>query len=711
MLASVGDQREIDWRQPQARLSLEECERVMHGFQSSNELALNHRVRRAVGGILLFFLCQISWAAQSVTLNFKDAELDSVIGWVAEQTGKNFIVDPRVKSKVTIISGKPLNKDEIYQVFLSVLAVHGFAAVPSGKVIKIIPDVNAKQSGVPVAGPGHMGRGDEVITRVIQLDNVPAAQLVPILRPLIPQQGHMVAYQPSNVLIISDRAINIDRIADIIARVDVPSAEDEVEIIPLQHASAAEVVRILTALQQQDRQQTQQQGAGLPENKVSFIADERTNSVLLGGGKSNRLRLRALITNLDLPLEREGNIHVVYLHYGSAKDLVPVLTGIGQSVAQQEQTKKGAAPGSASQSQDFIIQADESTNALVITASLEVYRSLLAVIRQLDVRRAQVLVEGIVAEISLNRVAELGIQWGVDGTPSGHGPVGVSNFNNAGGSSLGDIASAALSVSTGGALPSALTLPEGLTLGVGRFNSKSFNFAALLRALQSDGSTNVLSTPTLLTLDNQEAEIVVGQNVPIITGSYSTVSGGAVPTNPFTTVQRENVGIDLKVKPQINEGNTVKLDVEQKVDSLAPPVQGAADLVTNTRSVKTTVLVDDGEVVVLGGLIQDQLTESTQKIPGLGDLPLLGGLFRYKSTTKQKTNLMVFLHPIIMRDENLLAGISGNKYNYMRAKQLYLRKQGVALLPDSEAPVMRPLDDLLQLPPPFKNNQPAASEP
>jgi general secretion pathway protein D len=671
-------------------------------------------LRQAVWAVLLFLLCNMSWAAQSVTLNFKDAELESVIGWIAEQTGKNFIIDPRVKSKVTIISGKPLNKDEIYQVFLSVLEVHGFAAVPTGKVIKIIPDVNAKQSGVRVAGPGDNGQGDEMITRVIQLENVPAAQLVPILRPMIPQQGHMVAYQPSNVLIISDRAINIDRIAEIIARVDVPSEEDEVEIIPLQHASATEVVRILTTLQQQSQQQVQQQGGGLPDRKATFIADERTNSVLLGGGKSNRLRLRALITHLDMPLEREGNIHVVYLRYANAKELMPVLTGVGQSVAQQEQVKKGPAPAASSQAQNFTIQADESTNALVITASLEVYRSLLAVIHQLDVRRAQVLVEGIVAEVSMNKAAELGIQWIVDGTPSGHGPVGLTNFNNAGGSSLGTLGSAAAAAATStsgvGGL-AGLVLPEGMTLGIGRFNSDTFNFGVLLRALQGDGSTNVLSTPSLLTLDNQEAEIVVGQNVPFLTGSFSTVSGGTTPTNPFQTIQRQDVGLTLKVKPQINEGNTIKLDVEQKVDSLAAGVRGAADLVTNTRSIKTTVLVDNGEVVVLGGLLKDDLQETEQKVPGLGDLPLLGGLFRYKSTTLVKTYLMVFLHPVIMRDEALLARVSGEKYSFMRAKQLELREKGVALLPDNEAPVLRPLDNLLDLPPPFKNDQPTGKEP
>jgi len=679
----------------------------MLGFISNNNFT-GKTWRRLIWGSLFCLLGNLSaFAAQTVTLNFKDAELESVIGWIAEQTGKNFIVDPRVKSKVTIISGKPLNKDEVYQVFLSVLQVHGFAAVPSGDVIKIVPDINAKQSGVPVAGPQDQGQGDEMITRVIDLENVPAAQLVPILRPLIPQQGHMVAYPPSNTLIISDRAINIERIAQIIARIDLPSAGSEVEVIPLQHASAVEVARILTALEQQNQQIAQKQGAEQLEGRTTFIADERTNSILLGGGKSNRLQMRALISHLDIPLEKEGNIHVVYLRFANAKELVPVLTGIGQSVAQGEQAKKGVTAASAqSQAQTFNIQADESTNALVITASLEVFRSLQAVIRQLDVRRAQVLVEGVIAEISINKAAQLGIQWGVDASPGGHGPVGFTNFASGSGSSLGEIASAVVSGSI-------TTVPEGLTLGIGRFNSKDINFGALLRALQGDGATNVLSTPTLLTLDNQEAEIVVGQNVPFITGSYTSVSstGSSTPTNPFQTIDRKDVGIDLKVKPQINEGNTIKLDVEQKVDSLAASSLGAADLITNTRSIKTTVLVDDGEVVVLGGLITDDLKESMQKVPGLGDLPLLGGLFRYKSTTKDKTDLMVFLHPVIMRDADLLGHVSGDKYNYMRAKQMALREKGVALLPDEESPVMRPLEDLLILPPPFRAGPPGEVKP
>lgn len=657
----------------------------------------------------------VSAAAPSVTLNFKDAELDAVIGWVSEQTGKNFVVDPRVKSKVTIVSGKPLDKDEIYQVFLSVLQVHGFAAVPAGDIIKIMPDVNAKQSGVPVAGTRGTQRGDEMVTRVIPLDNVPAAQLVPILRPLIPQQGHMVAYPPSNALIVSDRAINIDRIVDIIARIDLPSAENEIEVISLQHAAASEVVRILNTLEQQNQQAAQRQGAESVEAKSTIVADDRSNSILLTGGKSNRLRIRAIISHLDIPLEREGDIHVVYLRYANAKEMVPVLTGIGQSVQQDEArrapaaggaTPAAASPNRAQQGQGFTIQADESTNALVITAPMEVFRPLQAVIRQLDVRRAQVVVEAIIAEISMNKAAQLGVQWAVDAVPQGHGPVGFTNFQSGSGSSLGEIASAALGGASG--TTGITSLPEGLNLAFGRFNKNGVSFAALIRALQGDGATNVLSTPTLVTLDNQEAEIVVGQEVPFVTGSFTSVSGSAAPTNPFQTINRKNVGLTLKVKPQINEGNTIKLEVEQKVDSLAAGVQGAADLITNTRSIRTGVLVDDGEVVVLGGLITDNMRESTQKVPLLGDLPLLGSLFRYKSTSKDKTNLMVFLHPLIMRDEGLLAQVSSGKYNFMRARQLEIQQKGVALMPGEDVPVMPVLEEILDLPPPFEIAPPKA---
>lgn len=637
----------------------------------------------------------------NVTLNLKDADIAAVITTVSEVTGRNFIVDPRVKGRITIISSRPMSQNEIYQVFLSVLDVHGFAAVESGNVTKIIPDANAKQLAVPVADERQPGSGDEVVTRVIELRNISAAQLVPILRPLVPQQGHMAAYVPSNMLILSDRASNIDRIANIINRIDVRS-EDEIEVVTLRHASAAEVVRIINALDQQ-RRAARGAGGGAESGEDSsvLIADERTNSVLIGGGKSGRLRLRTIIAHLDTPVQSEGNTQVYYLRYARAADLVPVLTGVSTSVEQQTQTQ-GSAGGAAGQGAatsrpsgrelPINIQADENTNSLVITAPPDILRALESVIKQLDVRRAQVHVEGVIAEISSTADTEFGTEWILDGTPGGRGPVGFSNFRSGTGSPISDIAS---SIITGTSLPN---IGDGLTLGVGRFNSSNLNFAALLRALKSNGSTNILSTPTLVTLDNQEAEIVVGEEVPFVTGSFATTGSAAVPTNPFQTIQRQNVGITLRVRPQINEGNAIKLDIEQQIDSLSPSTR-AVDLITNTRSIKTSIIVDDGEIVVLGGLIRDDVQETVQKIPLLGDIPLLGWLFRSQTATKVKTNLMVFLKPTIIRDNLMARSLSTGKYDYMRALQLDMRDKGLLMMPREEAPLLPTFDEMLAVPP------------
>jgi general secretion pathway protein D len=624
--------------------------------------------------------------AEPVTLNLKDADISAVIGTISEITGKNFIVDPRVKGKITIISSRPMESDEVYQVFLSVLDVYGFSAVPSGKVVKIIPDANAKQIAVPTTDDDSPGRGDEFVTRVIELRNVSAAQLVPILRPLVPQQGHLAAYVPSNMLIIADRASNINRLVNLINRIDLPSSE-EIEIVPLQHASAAEIVRIMTALAQQDKAR----GGGAPtdpESSPVLIADERTNSVLIGGGKSGRLRLRALITHLDTPLQTQGNTRVIYLRYAQAKDLVPVLTGVSSSVEQQGKVA-GQAPATAN-NLPINIQSDDSSNSLVITAPPDIFNALEGVIKQLDIRRAQVMVEGVIAEVSTNLNNQLGVQWIADGTPGGNGPVGLINFSNT--SSITDIAAA---IVTSGIPP----LGNGMSLGVGRFNDDNLNFAAILQALKSDGSTNILSTPSLVTLDNEEAEIVVGQEVPFVTGSFtSTGTGSGSVSNPFQTISRENVGITLKIKPQINEGDAVKLDIEQTIDSLSTAA-GAVDLITNTRSIKTSIIVDDRQVVVLGGLIRDDVQESVQKVPLLGDIPLLGWLFRSKTATKGKTNLMVFLQTTILRDAAMMNRLTGSKYNYMRNLQLGVREKGLLMMPKDEAPVIPALDELLALPP------------
>lgn len=622
--------------------------------------------------------------AQSVTLNLKDADITALISTVSKITGKNFVVDPRVKGNVTVVSARPLDADEVYEVFLSILEVHGFAAIPADKVIKIVPDVKAKQGGVPMPPSLRGLPDDEVVTRVIQVENVEAAQLVPILRPLVPQQGHLAAYPPSNMLIISDRAGNTARLAEIIGRIDQES-DSEVELIPLQHASAAEVVRIVEALQQQE---AKAQAGRL----VRIVADERTNSVLLSGERSDRLRLRALITHMDTPLERGGNTRVLYLRYAKAKDLMGVLEGVVKSL---QPTEKAAAAPTVS------IQADEGSNALVITAPPDIFRSLQTVISQLDVRRAQVMVEAVIAEVSLDVTRELGVQWIVDGTPGNDGAVGIINFGGA--ASLGGVAAA---IDTG----NLAGLPEGALIGGGRFDDPDLNFAVLIRALSNDADTNILSTPSLMTLDNQEAEIVVGQNVPFVTGEFTTTGTAATTTtavNPFRTIQRQDVGLTLKVRPQINEGNAVKLEVEQEVSSLSPSTAGASDLITNKRSIKTTVMVEDGHIVVLGGLIDEDLKQTHQKVPGLGDVPGLGRLFRYDRTTKVKRNLLVFLRPVIVRDAATMAQTSGSKYSYLRAKQLEARRRGVFHLPDEEAPVLP--ESYLDLPPPFDDEDPSDS--
>ncbi len=627
-----------------------------------------------------------AFSAETVTLNLKDADITAVISTVSEVTGKNFIVDPRVRGKITIISSKPMNKDEVYQVFLSVLDVHGFSAVESGRVIKIIPDANAKQLAVPVVDQNSRIEGDEVVTRVIELRNVSASQLVPILRPLVPQQGHLAAYVPGNILIISDRASNVTRMINIINRIDIP-ATDDIEVVTLRHASAAEIVRVLNAMEQQ-RKAARGAAAGTDgEDSSLLIADDRTNSVLVGGGASGRLRLRTIISHLDTPLASEGNTSVYYLRYAQAKNMVAVLTGVSGSIEKQQQTD---APAPA-RAMPVNIQADENTNALVITAPPDIQRSLEAVIKQLDVRRAQVMVEGVIAEVSSSFNAELGVQWIVDGTPNGTGPVGLSKFTVPTGDSIDTI----------GATVAAGRIPifgNGLTLGLGRFDSSSINFAAIIRALKADGSTNILSTPTLVTLDNEEAEIIVGEEVPFVTGSFSTAGTVTSPANPFQTIQRQNVGISLKVRPQINEGNAVKLDIEQKIDSLSSR-SDAVDLITNTRSIRTSIIVDDGQLVVLGGLIRDDLQETDQKVPLLGDIPLLGWLFRSKTTTKGKTNLMVFLKPTILREDGLLQQLTGGKYDYIRALQLHVRDNGLLMLPPEEAPVLPAFDEMLAQPP------------
>ncbi|QKT03024.1 type II secretion system secretin GspD [Ectothiorhodospiraceae bacterium 2226] len=619
-----------------------------------------------------------------VTLNLKDADLQAVIAMVAERTGRNFIVDPRVKGRVTVISQQPVSDDELYQVFLSLLKIHGFAAVPGSGAIKIVPEVLAKQDEVPTVGPRAPGRGDEFVTRVIQVEHVDAAQLVPILRPLIPQRGHLAAYPPSNMLILSDSAANLQRLAEIIERMDRSSTE-EVEVVRVEHASAGEIVRILTAMEA--GQEGQRPGA-----RLQISADARTNSILLGGDGSQRLRMRALISHLDQRVEGAGNTHVIYLRYASAEALLPVISGIAGSITEGMRGGQGGGAqggqGGGAQQAPLNIQADAATNAIVVHAAPDVVRSLRTVIQQLDVRRAQVHVEAIIAEVSATKSRELGVRWGFG---SSDGPVGILELPEAG---------PPLSNALTSALGPAALVGSGLNLAAGSFTG-SFRFGALLRTLADDAGTNILSTPTLVTMDNEEAEIVVGQNVPFVTGRYTATGDTTTPTSPFQTIQREDVGIKLKVRPQINEGNAIRMLIEQEVSSLEA-LSETLGPTTNRRAINTTVMVDDGDILVLGGLVEDDLQELQQKVPGLGDLPVLGGLFRYQSTRKVKRNLMVFLRPVILRDAALSHAMTGAKYNFIRGEQAAVRERGVRMMPDTAAPKLPELDTLLELPAPYE---------
>ncbi len=642
--------------------------------------------------------------AESVTLNLKGADINAFIGTVADITKKNFIIDPRVKGKVTIISSRAMDEKEIYQVFLSVLEVHGFTAVSTGKIIKILPDADAKHSAIPALRQNRTGKGDEAVTRVIEIEHVTAAQLVPILRPLVPPQGHLAAYPASNMLIISDRAANINRLVEIIKRIDQPTS-GEIEFIQLQHAAAADVVRVLNSMRQQNKKDAKSQAPIL-------VADERTNSILVGGEKVRRVQLRAIIAHLDTPSETVGDTHVIYLRYAKAADLVSVLTGVQKSQGKKAAKGGAGARGStgakgakvsaargrtstASRSTTFSIQADESTNALVITAAPGEFRSLQNVIRKLDIRRAQVLVEAIVAEVNIDTTGILGIEWiGVDRDANGTSrPAFASNFGNG----LTD----ALLASQGGGTTTP-SLGAGLTFGIGKLVDNGFSFGALLNALKTDGSTNILSTPNLVTLDNEEAEIFVGQEVSIPSGSFTNANNDS--TNPFTTFNRQKVGLTLKVKPQISEGDAIKLEIDQSIEGILAGQAGQGNLQTSERSLKTTVMVDDGKVLVLGGLIDEQVLESESKVPLLGDIPILGALFRSTSTSKSKKNLMIFLKPVILRDARKGIALTQSKYDYIRDIQLETQEQGVSFLANDELPILPEFEDYLELPPAFENS-------
>jgi general secretion pathway protein D len=646
-------------------------------------------------------LVPASSMAQEYTVNLKDTEIQEFIQFVADVTGTTIVVDPSVKGKVKVISSKPVSKSELYDLFLSILDVHGYTAVRTGNVIRIIQNKDARSSPVEVLEGGDGLSNDEYVTQVIRLENVSAAKLIPVLRPLVPQQAHMAAYAPSNAIIISDVRSNINRILEVIDRMD-QSAVRTTEVIKLRYAVAEDVVQMLQTLEKKNKGE----GAEADE-EVTLVADKRTNSVVVTADELNGQRIKDLVSYLDTPLEQSGNVKVIYLEYANAKEVAEVLTRVMQNITRMDET------GDRKRSTDSnsTIEADEGTNALIITADADEMAALEAVIARLDIRRAQVLIEAIIVEMDVNEGQELGLQWlfandsGVFGSNISSSTAQRNQNAAIANAILGENgANEDISVGT---LAGSLSQVPGTTLGWGVVDS-DLSMAVILNALEKQGNSNILSTPSLLTLDNEEAYITVGQNVPFITGSYSNTGGANTVQNPFQTIERENVGITLKVTPQVNEGDSVVLDIVQEISSLTGTVLSASDLITNERKIETKVLASDGDVIILGGLVRDDVQDSEQGVPILMDIPLLGRLFRNDVVNVTKQNLLVFIRPSIVRDQEALRGATAEKYRYIQEQQMERRARGLMFLDDGNLPVLPTWEEQIQQLPEVADENPAA---
>ncbi|MCT9980316.1 type II secretion system secretin GspD [Acinetobacter sp. I-MWF] len=647
--------------------------------------------------------------AQTWKINLRDADLTAFINEVADITGKNFAVDPRVRGNVTVISNKPLNKNEVYDLFLGVLNVNGVVAIPSGNTIRLVPDSNVKNSGVPY-DPRNNARGDQVVTRVIWLENTNPNDLIPALRPLMPQFAHLAAIQGTNALIVSDRAANIYQLETIIRNLD-GTGQNDIEAVPLQQSQAEEIIKQLDAMSSTG---ASKDFAGA---RVRIIADARTNRILIKGDTGTRKRIRNMIEMLDVPsADRLGGLKVFKLKYASAKNLSEILQGLvtGQAVNSSSNNSSnsssnnsnsnsfnnnnsssntGSSTGSSistpainlnsnsnNNNQNNItsfnangvsIIADGAQNALVVKAEPQLMREIEAAIQQLDVRRQQVLIEATIIEVEGNDTDQLGVQWAMGDLSSG---VGVVNFSNVG-TSLSKLAAGYLSGGAAG-LGSAVGAGTSLILGDYREGADGSRklYGAVIQALKANTKSNLLSTPSIVTMDNEEAYIVVGQNVPFVTGSVSTGTGGTV--NPYTSIERKDVGVTLKVIPHIGEGGSIRLEVEQEVSAVAENKGQATDLVTSKRSIKTSVLADHGQTVVLGGLISDDTAHTRQSIPFLGDIPGLGRLFRAEGKSNAKRNLLVFIHPTIIGDNADIRRVSQQRYDQLYSLQLAMDKDG-----------------------------------
>jgi general secretion pathway protein D len=654
---------------------------------------------------------QANQEAAEYAASFKNTDITEFIQVVGRNLGKTMIIDPDVRGTINVRSYDVMSEEQYWQFFLNVLEVYGFAtvAMESG-VIKVMRDKDARNGAIPVVDDNSLG-GDTLVTRVVPVNNVSVRELAPLLRLLADSSGggNVVSYDPSNVIMITGRSETVQRLTEIIERVDRAGNQD-VDVVKLEYASASEVVRIASSLYEKNNE-------GTPPLLIpKIVADERTNSVVVSGEPRARQRVITLINQLDQDLKTEGNTRVYYLKYAKAKELVDVLKGVSESIQAEMQGAAGGNPQQARMARNFrnnnsgndiSISAHEDSNSLVITAEPDLLANLENVIRQLDIRRAQVHVEAIIVEVFEGDGVDFGLQWiSEDG--------GMVQYNNGRQVPIGPLAAAAyqareregrttqtvvdgnIVTTTEPDEPGDVSLlaqllgnVNGMMVGVVKND-----WGAILQAVATNTKSNILATPSIMTVDNEEASFLVGQSVPTITGS----TAGDNNQNPFQTVEREDIGIKLNVTPQINEGNAVQLVIEQEVSSLSGAT--AVDITINKRTLKTTVMADDGDTIVLGGLIDEDVQESESKIPILGDIPFLGALFRSTSTSKQKRNLMVFLRPTIVRDSSTATGISSRKYNYMRAQQLQRNDEGITLMPNTETPILPEFKDSeLAIPP------------
>lgn len=561
-----------------------------------------------------------------LTINMRDADIGAVIQWIAEQTNKKIVVDPRVKGKVTVLANQAMNAEQAYQVFLTTLDVYGYAASESGGILRIYPAaLNKNAPRDLIANFDQLGGGEQIIY-IFQARQVSAIKLVELLKPLLPATGHIAAYPESNSLIIADESANVKRLVTMVKQID-QSGDFDIEVIKLNHADARNVVGLVLSLTQ---------SAASPS--FSITSDERSNSLLMTGDPATRNRVSQLIKQLDKPITDSGNTRVVYLHYLDAAELLPILRGMATAMA--EDNKNAEANSSIS------IEASESSNALIMTAPPYILEMMADVIAQVDIRRAQVLVEAIIVEVSKDFSQTLGVEWNTS-LNRDDGVEAITNFG-------------LKSADEDGVLS---LIGSGLNLGFYRNGS----LRALVQAVANENDANILSTPSIMTLDNQEAEILVGSNVPLITGQST---GSSSSTNdPFTTIEREDIGLSLKITPQINSGDAITLDVLQEIETISEISANTNDIVTNKRSIKTKVIVEDDNILVLGGLISDDVQQIVSKVPILGDMPLLGALFRTTTDKVIKKNLMVFIHPVILDSDEVAIELSQKNYNLMQDLQ------------------------------------------